>query len=216
MRVTKEHIKKVIKKGNWIIRADTDGVAYEGFKWNAIGEWTEAPDWDPTPECGRGLHGQDSKHGGFITSRTRLVFCETYGRHVDLSDKVKVRRARILMVGLPAGLVMEGSLSLSGCTLPKGLRLPDNIGGSLDLRGCTLPKGLKMPDSIGEDLDLDGCTLPKGLKMPDSIGGDLDLCGCTLPEGLRLPDSIGGFLCLSGCTLPKGLRIPKNVKRIIR
>ena len=57
-------------------------------------------------------------------------------------------------------------------------KLPDSIGGSLDLSGCTIPDGLKLPDSIGGSLSLSGCTIPDGLKLPDSIGS-LYLSGCT-------------------------------------
>ena len=46
MEITKEHIDKVIKDGNWIVRTDNNGESYGGFRWNGIGEWTEAPDWD--------------------------------------------------------------------------------------------------------------------------------------------------------------------------
>ncbi len=33
-----------------------DLTAYNGFQWSASGP-VEAPDWDPTPKCGNGLHG---------------------------------------------------------------------------------------------------------------------------------------------------------------
>jgi len=90
-------------------------------------------------------------------------------------------------------------------------------GGSLYLSGCTIPEGLKLPDSIGGYLDLSGCTIPEGLKLPDSIGGYLYLRGCTIPEGLKLPDSIGGSLYLSGCTIPEGFIIPKKLQgKVIR
>ena len=41
-------IEKVLKDGNWIFRADNSGIAYNGFKWQAIGVWTVAPDWKET------------------------------------------------------------------------------------------------------------------------------------------------------------------------
>jgi hypothetical protein len=35
---------------------DKDLRAYGGFQWPAAGP-VEAPDWEPTPQCGHGLHG---------------------------------------------------------------------------------------------------------------------------------------------------------------
>lgn len=35
-----------------------DGTAYDGFRWPLeVGAVVTAPDWDPKPECGHGLHG---------------------------------------------------------------------------------------------------------------------------------------------------------------
>lgn len=37
---------------------NADGLAYGGFKWPLeVGASVEAPDWDPRPVCGGGLHG---------------------------------------------------------------------------------------------------------------------------------------------------------------
>jgi|SRR5579859_2565789 len=37
---------------------DPEGKAYGGFSWPlTVGATVEAPDWDPTPKCGGGLHG---------------------------------------------------------------------------------------------------------------------------------------------------------------
>ena len=152
MKITKKHIAGVVKKGNWIIRADNDGVSYNNFKWLPIGEWTEAPDWNEKPKCGGGLHGQDKDYGGFIAGK-RLVFCETKGKHIAIEDnKVKVKKARILLVNkLPAGLTAGERINLSGCTglttLPAGL----TAGEWIDLSGCT---GLtETPDTIRKKLN---------------------------------------------------------------
>lgn len=108
------------KNGNWLIRADTDGVSPHpeagGFRWAPVGEWTEAPDWNPKPRCGGGLHGQSPRGSGYIQTAQRLVFCDTDGEHVVIEDnKVKVRRARILIENeLPTGLEIPGDLDLSG------------------------------------------------------------------------------------------------------
>ena len=182
----KNAIQDALKKGNWIIRADNDGEAYGGFRWNGVGEWTTAPDWNPAPECGGGLHGQDITHGGYVTGK-RVVFCDTKGRHVVVGDdKVKVKAARILCIGLPKIKKIKGSLSLRGCDL-KGLTLPQTIGGSLYLSGCDL-KGITLPQTIGGWLDLSGCDL-KGLTLPQTIGGWLDLRGCDLSQ-IEIPQKL--------------------------
>jgi hypothetical protein len=179
-------IKDALKNGNWIIRADNDGTAYGGFQWNPVGVWTVAEDWNPKAECGGGLHGQDVNHGGYVTGK-RVVFCDTKGRHVIIGDdKVKVKAARILMVGLPKIKKINGSLSLSGCDL-KGITLPQSVGGSLDLRGCDL-KGITLPQSVGGSLYLSGCDL-KGITLPQSVGGSLYLSGCDLTN-IEIPKKL--------------------------
>jgi hypothetical protein len=142
MQVTEEHIVDVIKKGNWMIRTDVDGKSYGGFKWNGVGKWTEAPDWNDEPVCIGGLFGQDASNYGYCKRGNRLLFCETDGHHVPLDgEKIKVRKAKILLVNMiPAGLKFKGSLYLKGCTLPDGFTIGD-VGGSLDLSGCTFTDG---------------------------------------------------------------------------
>lgn len=76
--------------------------SFGGFKWNPMGEWTEAPDWKPIPLCGNGLHGQAPLSGGQVhkwatdpgwsfelleTSLPQLVTLDAHGA-------VKVQRAK--------------------------------------------------------------------------------------------------------------------------
>ena len=197
-----------VRCGAWMIRGDDDGESYGGFRWAAPGEWTEAPDWNPEPVCGGGLHGQDRDNGGYAERRSRLVFCETDGPHVAIgSNKMKCRRARILLVNaLPAGLTVDGSLDLSGCPiaeLPAGL----TVGGSLYLGGCPIAE-LPADLNVGGSLNLRGCPiaeLPAGL----TVGGSLDLSDCPiaeLPAGL----TVGGWLDLRDCpiaSLPPDLTV---------
>ena len=148
----RQTIKNVLLSGNWMIRTDENGSSYNGFKWEPLGYWTECPDWKPNNDCGNGLHGQSRKHGGFNTGNKRLVFCETYGRQYPIpkfkGDKVKVRYARILMIGsLPNGIKFDDDLNLSQTEITS---LPENlsVGGSLYLRGTKIldkdiPKHLK-------------------------------------------------------------------------
>ena len=205
-----ERVKRAVETGKWIIRADNDGVSpfydAKGFKWSLLGEWTEAQDFNEKRKCGGGLHGQDRNYSGSIMG-SRLVFCETEGEHIAIGDKVKVRRAAILLINqLPEGLTVGGGLDLRGtqiAALPEGL----TVWGGLYLRGtkiAALPKGL----TVGGGLDLSWtkiAALPEGL----TVGGDLDLSGtqiAALPEGF----TVGGDLDLSWtqiAALPKGLTV---------
>ena len=83
-----------------------DGAARGGFQW-PLDEGAEviAPDWDPTPVCGGGLHGllNGAGNGGLIDWSTDAVWIvaeipdgETV---VDLDGKVKVRRCIVRHVG---------------------------------------------------------------------------------------------------------------------
>ncbi len=78
-----------------------DGTAYGGFQWPLqVGAVVTAPDWDPTPKCGGGLHG-NLDGGGEAT----LLVDDGIGMvvaakgAVDLDGKHKFRKCRILYVG---------------------------------------------------------------------------------------------------------------------
>jgi len=83
-----------------------DGAAWGGFRWT-LDEGAEviAPDWDPTPVCGGGLHGllNGAGDGSLINWSTDAVWIvaeipddETV---VDVDGKVKVRRCIVRHVG---------------------------------------------------------------------------------------------------------------------
>ena len=168
---------------NWMIRTDNDGGGYRGFRWAPVGEWTECPRWsdETTADCeSGGLFGQGPGGYGYAQAGARFVFCETGPERMAVEgNKVKVRRARILYVGADA---FDALFFVTGGIFP----------GSLDLRGCTLPKGLALPQTVGDWLDLSDCTLPEGLALPQTVGGWLNLRDCTLPDGLALPQTVGG------------------------
>ena len=176
----KEAIRKAVKSGNWMIRTDNNGYSYKGtFKWKPLGQWTEAPDWDPTPECGHGLHGQTLEYGGFITKGNRLLFCDIHPESpvvpID-GNKVKVKKARILAINdlsMLKNQEFKGSLDLADTPIeqiPKGLK----VGGNLNLHYTPikkLPEDLK----VGGDLDLSNTPieqLPKSLKVEGIIYTD--------------------------------------------
>jgi hypothetical protein len=87
-----------------LLRTNTaDMKSYGGFTWPEKG-WCEAPDWDPTPECGHGLHGLLWGEGkalllGWVDNAKWLVVEADARELVDLEGKVKVPKAYVLHVG---------------------------------------------------------------------------------------------------------------------
>lgn len=165
-KITRKEIKKLVKSaietGNWMVRTDDNGSSYNNFKWNPIGEWTEAPDWKPNHNCGNGLHGQSKEASGFKTDGKRVVFCETKGKRYPIpkfhGDKIKVQYARILMINaLPSNLIFDGNLDLSNTDI---ISLPENlsVGGSPYLRGTKIT-------SLPENLSVGGSPYLRGIKI---------------------------------------------------
>ena len=83
----------------YILRTtNSDGTSRGGFQWNLeIGGETVAPDWNPHPECGGGLHGflngaGDGSLADWSDDALWLVV-STEGDIVDLGGKVKFERA---------------------------------------------------------------------------------------------------------------------------
>ena len=150
--ITETKTQRLIKAGNWMIRFDNDGLSHNGFKWQPVGKWTEAPDWHTRPICDGGLFGQSPKAAGFCKPGSRMVLCETKGRQVVVDNqKIKVQYAKIIAIGKDIPPIffeklVGGSLDLRGCDL-KGITLPQSVGGSLYLRGCDL-KGITLPQNL--------------------------------------------------------------------
>ena len=170
---TKQTFESLLQSGDWMIRFDYDGKSYNGFDWKPIGRWTTAPDWNPEPKCGHGLHGQSPRGAGYCQTGNRLVLCKTKEQIVIDGDKVKTPSAKILAVNqqIPAAFLEISSLSLDlrdyQHPLPKGLT---TVGGYLYLHGYSHP-------------------LPEGLT---TVGGALYLGNYQhpLPEGLRKAKNI--------------------------
>ena len=79
-----------------------DMTAHEGFRWPESGP-VEAPDWDPTPECGHGLHGLlwgcgDASSITYPEGRWLVVEANA-ADVVDLGGKVKFPRGQVVFVG---------------------------------------------------------------------------------------------------------------------
>ena len=79
-----------------------DGSSYNGFKWPTKGR-VEAPDWDPAPHCGNGLHGLLWGQGdGSLLNwdpDAKWIVVKIEGDHVDLGGKVKFRACEIVYCG---------------------------------------------------------------------------------------------------------------------
>ena len=87
-------------------------TSYDGFEWPSLGP-VECPDadpayplrhWDPTPECGNGLHGflRGCGDGGLASWGADAVWLvvEIFASDVvNLNGKVKVPRGRVLHAG---------------------------------------------------------------------------------------------------------------------
>lgn len=80
-----------------------NGESHNGFIWPTSGA-VSAPDWDPTPECGHGLHGllNGCGNGTLLdyrkTATARVVEVMEYDI-VDLGGKVKFPRGTVVFSG---------------------------------------------------------------------------------------------------------------------
>lgn len=115
--------KEALASGQYMLRRSDAGRSNGGkFQWAAIGEWTEAPDWNTRRACGGGLHGNHPTRGwAYCTDGADLDFCEIDEALgvIELGDKIKVRRARVLLrndLSALNGLSVGGYLYLGGCT----------------------------------------------------------------------------------------------------
>jgi len=194
--LTKKETQRLLKSGDWMLRFDDDGVSYAGFRWNGIGEWTEASDWKTKAECGNGLHGQSPKGAGYCQSSSRMVLCETEGEHIVIDkDKMKVRRAKIIAINedIPVLFLKEllkhgGSLKLAKYNHPLPANLA-SVGGSLYLEGYNHPLPANLA-SVGGYLYLEGYNHPLPANLA-SVGGSLYLEGYNHPLPAKLKRSKG-------------------------
>ncbi len=82
---------------------NADLTSYGGFTWPESGP-VEAPDWDPVPECGHGLHGflygeGDGSFASWNEDARWLVVAVDPGSIVDLGRKVKFPRGEVVHCG---------------------------------------------------------------------------------------------------------------------
>ena len=87
---------------HYILRTcNADMTSHNGFVWPRSGP-VECPDWDPTPECGHGLHGLlDGEGDGELLNWTpdAVWLVAEVNEWVGLGDKVKAQRATVVHVG---------------------------------------------------------------------------------------------------------------------
>ena len=82
-----------------------DRTAHNGFVWPIdAGAVVEAPDWDPTPECGGGLHGLPfgEGEGQLLNWTPGAIWIAFWCDEVDtvaFDGKIKTRRAEIACAG---------------------------------------------------------------------------------------------------------------------
>jgi len=88
----------------YILRTcNADMTAHGGFRWPTSGP-VEAPDWDPAPECGGGLHGLLCGEGNGVMLDNKddakwLVVKVPVSEIVDLGGKVKFSRGVVIYAG---------------------------------------------------------------------------------------------------------------------
>ncbi len=143
-----------------------DGAAWGGFRWT-LDEGAEviAPDWDPTPVCGGGLHGllNGAGNGSLINWSTDAVWIvaeipdgETV---VDLDGKVKVRRCIVRHVGdktsapefLAAHGHTEGVVAGTATAGNGGTAMAGNGGTATAGYGGTATAGYRGTATAGND-----------------------------------------------------------------
>lgn len=82
-----------------------DMSSTNSFVWPGVGEVAEAPDWQPTNECGAGLHGWlfgqgDHQVSKYLNSTAKWLVVEVESSDIImLGGKCKFPRGKVLFVG---------------------------------------------------------------------------------------------------------------------
>ena len=95
-----------------------DRTTYNGFKYGQVGDMAVAPDWDPTPECGGGLHAWPWGLGLGAGTKFDIINDEWLVLAADPADtvnientKCKFRKGKIVYSGDFAGawaMIVDG------------------------------------------------------------------------------------------------------------
>jgi hypothetical protein len=94
-------------------KCNIDGSSSRGFVYGQVGDIVTAPDWDPKPECGNGLHGLKQGNGSWnlLVGDDWLVIEANDEDVVDIDKKkCKFRTGKILYRGGKEGLHQYASV----------------------------------------------------------------------------------------------------------
>ena len=96
--------------------SNSDGTSYNGFQWPKNGP-VEAPDGDPAPKCGKGLHGLLNGRGALYQlnwSPEALWQVVEIQEYMDLANKVKFPSGNVIYSGDMNGAleIISGDLSI--------------------------------------------------------------------------------------------------------
>lgn len=79
-----------------------DGTSYKGFQWpTESGVEVVCPDWKPTKQCGNGFHGLLPGQNDPGVWYGELIYFLEVEDLIDLSNKVKFEKGKILFCGEP-------------------------------------------------------------------------------------------------------------------
>jgi hypothetical protein len=199
-----------MKKALFLRTCDKDGKAHGGFQWPLkAGETVTAPDWEPTKECGKGLHGLLNGQGfsGHLSSKLDALWFvveSDLDKAIDLNGKHKFQTCKVEFVGSKEKAVQymvdHGCSGVHFSTLTGGYGSTLTGGYGSTLTGgdwCTLTGGNRSTLTGG-----DWCTLTGGNRST-LTGGDW----CTLTGGDHSTLAGGDHSTLTGgdwCTLTGG------------
>jgi hypothetical protein len=111
---------------------NVDLTAYKGFKWPESGV-VEAPDWDPKPECGYGLHGLlwGEGDGSLLnwSPDAKWLVCKVVASEcVELRGKVKFPRCEVVFCGDRLGATKLIQAHRPGAAVTGGTATAGNHG----------------------------------------------------------------------------------------
>lgn len=113
-----------------------DLKSYGGFQWPELGP-VEAPDWDPKPCCGGGLHGWLKGEGDFLCAPIEWTRLDDYlwqvvevhwSDVVELPGKVKFRKGNVIFTGSRAEATAMLSAAYPSATVIAGMATAGDAG----------------------------------------------------------------------------------------
>lgn len=162
-----------------------DLTSYNGFVWPESG-YVEAPDWDPSPICGGGLHGWlwgegEGSLGNWEEDAKWLVVKVAASKIVDLGGKVKFPSGEVVFCG--------NRKEATEYLLKKA---PDKI-----IIGAEVTVGDQEIVSTGDKgISIAGnCGIARAKELGSARAGD---CGIALTEGTGKSEAGRGGIAVAG------------------